>query len=61
MEATRFDVESDALSERDAALAKNILLHNDEILSKVEDAGIHEAMGWSGKGMSGNGMFVKVA
>lgn len=37
-----FDVESDALSERDAALAKNLLAQKEEILRKLAEAGIHE-------------------
>ena len=42
MKATSFDVESDALSDRDAELAKILLLQKDEILRKLAEAGMHE-------------------
>lgn len=42
MKATSFDVESDALSDRDAALAKILLLQKDKILRRLAEAGIHE-------------------
>lgn len=42
MKAIMFDVESDALSERDAELAKILLLQKDKILRRLAESGIHE-------------------
>lgn len=39
---TNFDVESDALTEKDKAIAKVLLKNKNEILRKLVEAGIHE-------------------
>lgn len=42
MKDTSFNVESDALTERDAVIAKELLEKKDEILRQFAEAGIHE-------------------